>query len=149
MARSSSLFFNVEKFWCGKIYRPKRRKNNYISFRDSEWGTSESSKLKREIYDWFAAIPYALAIIFQLPLLLGIIVVYILIQGGISLVRFNPVSPRKAAIIYASLCLVLYHIELSIANVPLTRFLIAGTPFALFLIIATLLRLYSRMKQIS
>ena len=143
-------FFSMSRnFGAEKFIDPSAEKNNYISSRDSQWGKSESSKLKREVYDWFAAIPYALAFIFQLPLLLAIIVVYILIQGGISLVRFNPVSPRKAAIIYASLCLVFYHIELSIANVPLTRFLIAGTPFALFLIIATLLRLYSRMKQIS
>ena len=79
-----------------------------------------------------------MAIVANIRFLVIIISAYSVFFSGMGILRGDPVSPQVTMLAYTALCLILYHLEVAISQIALTRFLVPLLPFALLLAVSPL-----------
>lgn len=90
------------------------------------------------LHDAAAALPYGLSLLLPLPLIVLAAGVGAVAGCARALVRHRPPPAAVALAAYAAAGLALYHLELAFAQVALTRFLVAGLPMAVLLLVTPL-----------
>jgi len=98
------------------------------------WWNGGISKYWVLAFDIAASVMFIISIILPLPLIIfGVIVVSLL---GItrSLFRHKQLNPILGVVAYSALCLILYHLEMSVIQIHFPRLLTAGMPMAVLLL---------------
>jgi len=98
------------------------------------WWYGAISKYWVYAFDLIASVMFFVSVILPLPLIiLGVIVVLIIGVVG-ALFRHNQLNPILGVVTYSALCLILYHLEMSLVQIHFPRLLTAGMPMAALLL---------------
>lgn len=117
---------------------PNRPDEGYRLWQKPERYESGTPQAVATLHDAFAALPLGLSLVLPLPLIILAAGIGAPLWCAARLVRRRPVPAAAALAAYAGLTLLAYHAEVAFAQVGLARFLTAGMPMAVLLLVLPL-----------
>jgi len=130
-------FFSLSRNLGPNNYVAPQNDGSLIVTRQSAgWIAARQASLSTKIFDGLAALPFLASLLLPLPL--AILGICLSMSGRFVATVFwgGEFDTRSIVLMYSAICLLVYHFELAVAHIALTRYVTAGIPFALILLIA-------------
>ena len=132
-------FFSMKRNLGPNIYLKNSTSNELLrSQQTDDWWTSGFTKDWVIFFDLIASVIFAVSIFFPLPILIFSMSLLVLAKFVRAVSCSQSIDPVIAALAYSAICLLLYHLEMSVVQIHFPRLLTAGMPPAVLLAISVL-----------
>ena len=132
-------FFSMKRNLGPNSYLKNSNSNELVRGQQTDaWWTNGFTGYWVNFFDLIAALTFAVSILFPLPILILGMSMFVLAKFVKAVFYFQYIDPVIAALGYSAICLLLYHLEMSVVQIHFPRLLTAGMPPAVLLAISVL-----------
>ena len=132
-------FFSMKRNLGPNIYLKNSNSNELVRGQQTDaWWTAGFTGYWVNLFDLIAALAFAISVLFPLPILILGMTLFVLAKFVKAVFYFQYIDPVIAALSYSAICLLLYHLEMSVVQVHFPRLLTAGIPAAVLLAVSVL-----------